>query len=105
GSVMGSATAVVAFADVLPGSRDALAPQSAPATIDEWMGQALASMANQDFDAADAALAHCDGHALQPALKSLESTRSANEKEAGARKAWGEVTGLYNAKRWKEAKT
>src|SRR6185503_17201641 len=43
------------------------------------------------------------GDAIKPYLDRMDLIDQ-GEKEVGARKAWMEVTSLYNAKRWKEAK-
>jgi hypothetical protein len=88
GEVMGSATVAVAFADILPASRDAMAPLPTPDTIDEWMGLALACMAKQDFDAADTALAHSDGHTLQRPFKNLEASQRTTARESKAQVVW-----------------
>ncbi len=91
GAVKGSATVSVAIADILPDSREAIAPLPAPATIDEWMGQALSYMAKQDFEKAQTALARCDGHALQGALRNMATERNDEKREKDAASAWGVI--------------
>jgi hypothetical protein len=98
GTVVGSASVIVAFADILPASRSAVAPLAAPASIDEWMGQALAAMAKQDFDAGQIALAHCDGHPLESSLNSLNAAGRATVQETKAQAIWRDIETRFAGK-------
>ncbi len=103
GATMGSATVQIAVGDILPVSREALAPLPAPAG-DEWMGQVLGALARQDFEAADKALTHCDGHVLYAAIKQLEAAEQGAAREVKAQTLWKKAEDLFAAKNWKAAK-
>ena len=104
GATMGSATVQVAVADLLPASREALAPLPTPSTSDEWMGQVLGALAKQDVESADKALNHCDGHVLQTAVKQLELLEQGAARESKAQALWKKAEDLFAAKNWKAAK-
>ncbi len=104
GATMGSATVQVAVADLLPASREALAPLPAPSTSDEWMGQVFGALARQDFESADKALLHCDGHVLQAAIKQLELAEQGAARESKAQALWKKAEDLFAAKNWKGAR-
>ncbi len=91
GVAKGSTTVVVAIADILPGSRETLAPLPVPANADEWMGQVLSFGAKQDFDAADTFLVHCTGHPLAGPFKSLEAAGRTSARETKAQAAWRDI--------------
>ncbi len=87
GAVKGSATVFVAFADIQRNAHDGVPPT----TVEEWLAQSLQCAAKSDFDAADAALTHCDGQLLQAPLKGLYADTRTSAREVKAEAAWKDL--------------
>jgi DNA-directed RNA polymerase subunit RPC12/RpoP len=97
GEVKGSSTIGVALAEILPASRDTLAPLPAPNSADEKMAQALLQVAKQEFDSAETTLALCDGP-LQSPLKSIAAAEKIATREARAQALWKDISSRLGGK-------